>query len=203
MFASSPASGWPGPDDGHRRHQRAARGPQAIGRAGPEYHCLPVAIVLDLPEKVCQERNAAARPGLRPACRPQPELPIAAVAPGLRKEGFRHVFVLETPEEVEAATVEREPLWNNRQDEHGPFDIIGDVHGCCDELEELLGGSATPCRAWTATIPHWDTGPTPIRGRKAVFLGDLVDRGPRILTWCGWSDMVDLGRPSASPVTTT
>ncbi len=62
---------------------------------------------------------------------------------GLRKEGFRHVFVLETPEEVEAATVERVPLWNDRRDEHGPFDIIGDVHGCCDELEELLGSSAT------------------------------------------------------------
>ena len=44
-----------------------------------------------------------------------------------------------TPEEVEAATVERVPLWNDKQDEHGPFDIIGDVHGCCDELEELLG----------------------------------------------------------------
>ena len=44
-----------------------------------------------------------------------------------------------TPEEVEAATVERVPLWNDRTDEHGPFDIIGDVHGCCDELEELLG----------------------------------------------------------------
>ena len=43
-----------------------------------------------------------------------------------------------SPEEVDAATVERVPLWNDKRDEHGPFDIIGDVHGCCDELEELL-----------------------------------------------------------------
>ncbi|MBI3407499.1 MAG: hypothetical protein HY040_03980 [Planctomycetes bacterium] len=30
------------------------------------------------------------------------------------------------------------PLYNDKRNEHGPFDIIGDVHGCCDELEELL-----------------------------------------------------------------
>ena len=47
-------------------------------------------------------------------------------------------MVLLTPEEVDAATVERVPLWNDKRNEHGPFDIIGDVHGCCDELEELL-----------------------------------------------------------------
>jgi protein phosphatase len=29
-------------------------------------------------------------------------------------------------------------VWNNLRHEHGPFDIIGDVHGCCDELESLL-----------------------------------------------------------------
>ena len=34
--------------------------------------------------------------------------------------------------------IERQPLWNNRKHEHGPFDIIGDVHGCFDELCELL-----------------------------------------------------------------
>ena len=37
-------------------------------------------------------------------------------------------------EDIEAATIERQPLWNNRKSEHGPFDIIGDVHGCFDEL---------------------------------------------------------------------
>src|SRR5207244_11668242 len=57
---------------------------------------------------------------------------------GLGREGFRHVFVLESPEEIEAALVERVPLWNDRRQDHGPFDIIGDIHGCCDELEALL-----------------------------------------------------------------
>ena len=31
-------------------------------------------------------------------------------------------------------TIERQPLWNNRRQDHGPFDVIGDVHGCFDEL---------------------------------------------------------------------
>jgi protein phosphatase len=56
----------------------------------------------------------------------------------LEREGFRHVFVLESTEEVDDVTLERQPLWNNLRHEHGPFDIIGDIHGCYDELLELL-----------------------------------------------------------------
>ena len=57
---------------------------------------------------------------------------------GLEREGFRYVHKLSSPEEIEAVTIERQPLWNNKRDEHGPFDIIGDVHGCLDELLELM-----------------------------------------------------------------
>jgi len=39
---------------------------------------------------------------------------------------------------VEEVVFERQPLWNNKKDEHGPFDIIGDIHGCYDELKMLL-----------------------------------------------------------------
>lgn len=54
------------------------------------------------------------------------------------------------------------------------FDIIGDVHGCADELEELLGklGYRVEWNGKTATV-------TPPPDRRALFLGDLVDRGPR------------------------
>jgi protein phosphatase len=90
----------------------------------------------------------------------------------LPAEGFRRVYVLRSPEEVEAATVVREPLWNNRKSDHGPFDIIGDVHGCGEELDELL---ATLGYVRDATAGWSHPG-----GRKAVFLGDLVDRGPCI-----------------------
>jgi protein phosphatase len=63
--------------------------------------------------------------------------------------------------------------------EHGPFDIIGDVHGCCDELQELLqrlGYIATEVRQGYSL----SSGPVfrHPQNRKAVFVGDLVDRGP-------------------------
>ena len=101
---------------------------------------------------------------------------------GLGKEGFRHVFVLGSPEEVEAATVERVPLWNDKRQEHGPFDIIGDVHGCCDELETLLQQLGYRVTSLEVDSPVWgNRAYAHPEGRKAVFVGDLVDRGPRIV----------------------
>ncbi|HEY2429765.1 MAG TPA: AAA family ATPase, partial [Acidimicrobiales bacterium] len=149
-----------------------------------QYHCLPVAVVLDMPERTCQERNRG-RPDrdFGPHVVRNQSSQLRRSLRGLRKEGFRHVFVMETPEEVEAAAVERVPLWNDRRDEHGPFDIIGDVHGCCDELEELLRRLGYEVAAYAPGMPALIAGPAYVHpeGRKAVFLGDLVDRGPRIL----------------------
>src|SRR5260370_235896 len=105
-----------------------------------EYHCLPVAIVLNMPEKLCQERNRLRdERDFGPHVVRQQHSQLRRSLRGLGKEGFRHIFVLETPEEVEAATVEHVPLYNDKRSEHGPFDIIGDVHGCCAELAQLLG----------------------------------------------------------------
>jgi protein phosphatase len=60
----------------------------------------------------------------------------------------------------------------------GPFDIIGDVHGCCDELEELLGvlGYRVAFMGYGGARRAVVTSPL---GRRAVFVGDLTDRGPR------------------------
>src|SRR5216683_2202854 len=103
------------------------------------YHCLPVAIVLNMPEKVCQERNRLRdERSFGPHVVRQQHTQLRRSLRGLAKEGFRHIFVLESPEEAEAVSVERVPLYNDKRDEHGPFDIIGDVHGCCAELEALL-----------------------------------------------------------------
>ena len=89
----------------------------------------------------------------------------------LKKEGFRFVYVISSPEQLENAEIIRTKMWNNKKDEHGPFDIIGDIHGCCDELEELLFRLGY-IRDETGTFIHPE-------GRKAAFLGDFCDRGPR------------------------
>ncbi len=138
-----------------------------------EYHVLPVAIVLDLPERVCHERNRSRSDrSFGPHVVRNQAAQLHRSIRGLGREGFRHVHVLGTPEDVDAATIERQPLWNNRRAEHGPFDVIGDVHGCCDELESLLLQLGYE-RNREGVFSHPE-------GRRAVFLGDLVDRGPRI-----------------------
>src|SRR3954452_1318138 len=104
-----------------------------------QYHCLPVAVVLNLPEGVCHERNRSRSDrSFGPHVIRNQRSQLRRSLRGLQREGFRHVFVLERVEAVEAAVVERVPLWNDRTTDLGPFDIIGDVHGCADELEELL-----------------------------------------------------------------
>src|SRR5205085_612874 len=93
---------------------------------------------------------------------------------GLQREGFRHVFILSSPEEVAAVMVERQPLWSNRKDDHGPFDIIGDVHGCCDELEDLLARLDYVASSTVAGLGGRTPVYTHAEGRKAVFLEGLV-----------------------------
>jgi len=139
-----------------------------------EYHVLPVAIAFDLPERVCHERNRN-RPDrdFGPHVVRNQRSQMHRSLRSLGREGFRHVHVLKSQEEIDAAVIERQPLWNNRKQDHGPFDVIGDVHGCFDELQELLRVLGYVVDE-TGTWRHAD-------GRKAVFVGDLVDRGPRIV----------------------
>ncbi|HEU4643346.1 MAG TPA: polynucleotide kinase-phosphatase [Gemmatimonadaceae bacterium] len=138
-----------------------------------QYHVLPVAIVLDLPERVCEARNAArADRDFGAHVIRQQASQLRRSLRALQREGFRHVHVLRSEEEIARVEIERQPLWNDRKSDHGPFDIIGDVHGCATELEALLSmlGYA---RDGDGIWRHPE-------GRKAVFLGDLVDRGPRV-----------------------
>ncbi|HEY2470017.1 MAG TPA: polynucleotide kinase-phosphatase [Terracidiphilus sp.] len=139
-----------------------------------EYHVLPVAVVFDLPEKLCQERNTS-RPDRQfgPHVIRNQAQQMRRSLRGLEREGFRYVFKLSSPEEVELVTIERQPLWNNRRDVHGPFDIVGDVHGCLDELLELMATLDYQVERQDAAFSV-----VPPDGRKLVFVGDLVDRGP-------------------------
>ncbi|HEU5211163.1 MAG TPA: polynucleotide kinase-phosphatase [Gaiellaceae bacterium] len=156
------------------------------------YHVLPVAIVFDLPERLCQDRNSS-RPDrdFGPHVIRNQQRQLRRGLRGLRREGFRQIHVLDSPEAVEAVVIERTPLWNDRRSEHGPFDIVGDVHGCAGELEELLG--LLGYEVFRGAYRH-------PAGRRAVFVGDLVDRGPRILdTVAIVQAMVEQGSALAVP----
>ena len=141
-----------------------------------EHDVLPVAIVLDLPEKLCAERNAS-RPdrdfGAHVLRRQRGQLRRSMHA--LKREGFRAVHVLRTPEEVAAATITRTPLFSDLKHEAGPFDVIGDVHGCRAELEQLLTELGYTLEHDAAGRPVGARHPD---GRRAIFVGNLVDRGP-------------------------
>jgi protein phosphatase len=140
-----------------------------------EHDVLPVAIVLDLPERLCAERNAE-RPDrdFGPHVIRRQRQQLRRHRNSLSREGFRTVHVLSTPEEVDAATITRAKLFNDLRHETGPFDVIGDVHGCRAELEQLLDELGYAIDRDGAGRPVSASHPT----RRAVFLGDLVDRGP-------------------------
>lgn len=138
-----------------------------------EYHCLPVAIVLNINERICHERNKnRSDRDFGPHVIRQQSAQLKKSLGYLKREGFRHIYELKSPEDVAEAVIERQPLWNNKRNEHGPFDIIGDVHGCYDELSMLLAELGYEVADNVAKHPE---------DRRLVFLGDIVDRGPRIV----------------------
>ena len=146
-----------------------------------KYHALTIGLVFFIDREICEARNAS---------RPDRQFGPHVVRNHLRalKRGFkglqkrervRYVHVFDTPEDMDALqSIERTPLWADKRHEDGPFDIIGDIHGCAGELESLLeklgydlGATGNPgLRSYSVTPPE---------GRRTIFVGDLVDRGPR------------------------
>ena len=136
------------------------------------YHLPAAAIVFDVPVEACIARAAA-----------RVERPVdaeivlrhAALVPEARRalvgEGFERALVVRDLA-PDAVAVEREPLPADRREERGPFDVVGDAHGCLAELTALLDRlgyepDAAGARRHAA-------------GRRLVFVGDLVDRGPDV-----------------------
>lgn len=130
--------------------------------------CLTSVILFDTPRQVCLERTR-----LRPDRDMDPRVVLRHLSlfnqagREVKNERYHRVYRL-TPERLEKAQVERTRLWNDRADLAGPFDIIGDLHGCAGELERLL-----------EKLGYGPEGHP--QGRLAVFVGDITDRGPRSL----------------------
>ena len=104
-----------------------------------QYYSPTVAIVLDMPLAVCLEHNAHRRDrtlkgDIIRAHRGQ----LHGSLQGLAKEGFRQIHIFNRPEDLDKLKIFRKPNRTNKKSETGPFDLIGDVHGCFDELLILL-----------------------------------------------------------------
>lgn len=156
-----------------------------------EYHALTSAIVFNIDSRICHDRNTQ-RPDRQfgeHVVRNHTRDLRRSLASMDRKEGIRYMHVLRTVDEIDSVEIVREPLWTDRRSETGNFDIIGDIHGCFPELQDLLTNlgyqieeqapeplaEGEKIRFWEAM--NWFRVANP-EGRRAIFLGDLVDRGP-------------------------
>lgn len=128
-----------------------------IIRLAKKYHCLAIAIVIHAKDTEYYIRKKKVSP--------------KELVEHLREIGYQKVFVLEDDNATKSAEVQRTKLANNKKEVHGPFDIIGDIHGCYDELCELLEKLGYEVDKVGAKVYNK-------QARKVVFLGDLVDRGP-------------------------
>ncbi len=147
---------------------------RSILQAARDYHCMPVAIVLMPPMDVCEERHKS-RPDRDFSNRVlgNQQRQLKRTLRFLKKEGFRYIYKLDSIDQIDQVEIVRQPMWTNKKSEHGPFDVIGDIHGCYDELHQLLEKLGYDIQEdsdgrFTVGAPE---------NRKAVFVGDLVDRG--------------------------
>lgn len=143
---------------------------EPLVRLAREADLFAIAIVLDVPAQICEERTRSRsdRKIGRNTIMGQANRLRRSLG-SLKHEGFQAIHVL-TQEIIDSVRIERSPLLTDRRDDHGPFDIIGDVHGCMEELGELLDLLGYR-ESVDGTRVHAE-------GRRVIFLGDLVDRGP-------------------------
>ncbi len=145
---------------------------KALLELARRWDVLATAIVFDLPVAACLSHNEQRQDRSTPvhAIKRQHDTLRRGVK-RLRKERFTRVYTLGSIEELDGIEVVRTRIWSDRRDDTGPFDIIGDVHGCHAELLSLLDRLGYNTAAVPIAHPE---------GRRAVFLGDLVDRGPGV-----------------------
>lgn len=143
-----------------------------------KHHVMLVGILFDLPTEVCLAQNQMRTLAVPDGVVKRQTGRLRRMKKWIKKEGFRYYYTLQSREAVDEVEIKRTPLRVDRRDEIGAFDIIGDVHGCFTELCALLQQldyQITTHNSETGQ-PHYQVQHP--AGRRVVFVGDLVDRGP-------------------------
>lgn len=126
-----------------------------------------VAIVINIDESIIFERQKKLE-RVKPDKLKKQITNVKKSISGLKSEGYRYVYILNSIEEINDSTIEVFPMYSNMKHISGPFDIIGDVHGCYNELVKLLNKLGYIESDGIYKHPE---------NRKLIFLGDLMDRG--------------------------
>jgi protein phosphatase len=158
------------------------------------HHLPAVAIALDLPPEECQRLDGQ-RPDRRvgSAVITRHAAAMRRAVRSLPREGFRSVHRVQSARDAAALKIAVVPLSCDHAGDHGPFDLIGDLHGCARELKALLGRLGYVRASGRKPFRH-------PAGRRAVFVGDLVDRGPSVIDTAGLAmEMVACGSALAVP----
>ncbi|MCL6638870.1 MAG: AAA family ATPase [Firmicutes bacterium] len=160
---------------------RRARGD--LLRIGRKYGFHVAVIVFAVPEETCLARNAGRNRRVTGPVIARMQKMLRRSLDVIGAEGFDSVHVIGR-EELDDPGL-RVEVRGYEVTVKGPFDIIGDVHGCYNELRKLL--ERLGYRRGGNSYAHPG-------GRKAVFLGDLTDRGPDgVNTFWLVKHMVDSG----------
>jgi len=144
------------------------------------FHVLPVAIVFDMPQELCETRNQQRTDRNVPPQVIRRQLQdLKRSLKSIKKEGFKKLYTFRSEEEVNnVPAIVREKLYNDKAELHGPFDIIGDVHGCYEELIELLQKLGYIIEEIADDGTNYGLKVRHPENRTVIFLGDLIDRGP-------------------------
>ncbi|PYY27864.1 AAA family ATPase [Paenibacillus illinoisensis] len=133
-------------------------------------HVPVIAIVLDVPEKELLERDARRDyPRGRQRVKQQVQQ-FKRTLRSIREDGFDANYVLKQPDELEFVRTAN-PLI---VDMGVGIDIIGDIHGCYDEMIELIIRLGYVIEGENGLYRHPE-------GRKLVSVGDVSSRGPASL----------------------
>lgn len=141
-----------------------------------KHHTQMIALVFNLPIEVCRQRNRQRSRVVPEEIITEQSMMLQNVLKQLPNEKYRDIYVIDSEDEIENTQLVLKKLACNQKNLHGPFDIIGDIHGCYDELLALLQKLEYQIKA--DLIESNQPAISHPENRTLIFVGDLVDRGP-------------------------